>query len=296
MRKLHDHSDADDDHAGKASAGSADDLSVEADASAGHGDGHDSGQAGSASVREAAGETQAPAAGDAQPPAQAAQDGASDAQLHEYEVRLPAIVSALSLLLSPAPTYRHPPQVLPYKAPIGVLRIPAIGLSTRVVEGSMKMYNSANLFLPELDHGPAAYPANYLPWQKGTVVISGHRITHTHPFRDLGSVRLGESILVATRWGSFRYRIRQPPAKPGYVWNSYAVSTSPCTMARACAVFSAVKPDGRPRNAWVFTWHERSGHWLVLAACTPKGDDAFRLLVFAQMVSVAYGPLTLPVR
>jgi sortase (surface protein transpeptidase) len=219
---------------------------------------------------------------------------AADQDVRQHAVTWPAVLWALALLLHPTPAYNNAPQVLAAGTNVGSLSIPAIGEKTKVVQGSMKMYNSPDIFLPELDHGPAIYPANFLPWQQGTVVMSGHRITHTHPFRNLGNVRLGQMMTFTTRWGVFRYRIVPPPKGAGYRWNGYPVSTSPCVKRHACAVFSTVLPDGRPRNAWVFGWHRTDGHRLVLVACTPKGDDAFRLLVFARRVNASYGPLTLP--
>jgi sortase A len=166
---------------------------------------------------------------------------------------------------------------------MGKMKDPHIGLVTPMFEGPhpawnpQLMYESGNVFLPALDHGPAHYPGNAEPWQKGTVVFSGHRVTHTRPFNKLGNTRLGDVISLVTRWGTYRYRVIPPPKGHSYSRNAYAVRGSPCALRSACGIVWG-------GTGWFFRWH-KAGHWLVLLACAPPGDKQYRLAVFARRIS-----------
>ena len=169
-------------------------------------------------------------------------------------------------------------------AQLGTLRIPGIGLETSWYQGLWSKqdclamyYASQNSFLPELDHGPAHYPANAMPWQPGTVVLSGHRVTHTHPFLNLGNVRLGFLVELQTARGIFRYRVAPPPNSPSFLHGNWDTSGAPCVIFQACGVLSG-------NEGWELLWNFRSGHWLELLACTPPHTSTDRLVVFAKLV------------
>jgi hypothetical protein len=194
---------------------------------------------------------------------------------------LATIATAVSLLLA-----HGAPSVLPDGALEGTLQMPSNGISTQWFEGPWTkrdpqiMYHSGGIFLKELDHGPAHYPGNAEPWQKGTVVISGHRMTHTHPFRNLGNTQLGSSVTLSTPWGRFRYKVVEPPKGHSYAKpRGYATRGSPCSAKRACGVVWQ-------GAGWFFRWHAK-GHWLVLLACAPPWDKRYRLLVFLKLVSAS---------
>jgi len=94
---------------------------------------------------------------------------------------------ALAPLVLPPPT----------GAPIGILRIPSIGLDQVVVEG---------VGTAQLRSGPGHYPETPLPGEAGNVAIAGHRTTYAHPFYDLSDVRPGAAIDISTAQGQFLYR------------------------------------------------------------------------------------------
>jgi len=94
---------------------------------------------------------------------------------------------ALAPLVLPPPT----------GAPIGILRIPSIGLDQVVVEG---------VGTAQLRSGPGHYPETPLPGEAGNVAIAGHRTTYAHPFYDLSDVRPGAAIDISTTQGQFVYR------------------------------------------------------------------------------------------
>jgi sortase A len=80
--------------------------------------------------------------------------------------------------------------------PIGVIRIPVIGISQIVVEGTNT---------PDLRKGPGHYIGTPMPGQGGNASIAGHRTTYGHPFYNLDSVKVGDPIVVTTLQGIFVY-------------------------------------------------------------------------------------------
>jgi sortase A len=91
--------------------------------------------------------------------------------------------------------------------PIGRLEIPRIGLSVIVAEGDdEKTLKVAVGHLPDTP----------LPWQEGNTALAGHRDTF---FRPLRRIRAGDRIDLATRHGTFRYRVtRLNIVNPDELW------------------------------------------------------------------------------
>jgi sortase A len=82
--------------------------------------------------------------------------------------------------------------------PLGRLRVPVIGLSTVVVQGTGGT---------ELRSGPGHYPDTSLPGERGTVAIAGHRTTYGAPFRRVDDLERGDRIELAMPYGRFTYRV-----------------------------------------------------------------------------------------
>lgn len=79
------------------------------------------------------------------------------------------------------------------------MKIPKIGLDMVVVEG---------VSVPDLKEGPGHYPGTPLPGQDGNVVISGHRTTYLHPFRNLDQLSKGDPIYLESLRGiTYTYRV-----------------------------------------------------------------------------------------
>jgi sortase (surface protein transpeptidase) len=183
------------------------------------------------------------------------------------------VIAAATLVVSGAKA----PPVLPVGAKVGTIAVPSIGMRATFVEGSMEMYNGEKVYLPELTNGPAHYPANALPWQKGTVAIAGHRVSNTRPFFNLGKVRLGNVIWIRTRWGAYRYRVMPPPEGHAYVRKGPATATAPCAKRNACGIVW--------RGAGWFLRPSYNGRTdLVLSTCTPKSSSDWRIVVFAKRI------------
>ncbi len=83
---------------------------------------------------------------------------------------------------------------------IGEIEIPAISLSSFVVEGT----DTANL-----RKGPGHYPDTPLPGARGTVAIAGHRTTYGAPFRRLDELERGDRIVLDMPYGRFVYRVQR---------------------------------------------------------------------------------------
>jgi sortase A len=78
---------------------------------------------------------------------------------------------------------------------VGMIEIPAVGLATRVLEGS----NASTLRLA-VGH----IPGTALPGPTGNVGLAGHRDTF---FRSLRRIKVGDEIRLTTSAGTFKYRV-----------------------------------------------------------------------------------------
>ena len=127
-------------------------------------------------------------------------------------------------------------------AALGRLAIPRLGLNVVFRQGIKPGV---------LDRGPGHYPASALPGEPGTIGIAGHRVTHTHPFRELNTMRKNDRIVIT--WHGHRF-----------VYAVYRMRIVPQRQ----------------------TWPLRATRFqqLVLTACHPPRTDWFRLVVFARRV------------
>lgn len=85
-------------------------------------------------------------------------------------------------------------------SPVALLRIPSLGVSEIVVEGSRSADTTA---------GPGHVPASPLPGEPGTSVVVGHRTAYGGPFRRLDRLAPGDEVLATTAVGTFAYRVRE---------------------------------------------------------------------------------------
>jgi sortase A len=80
--------------------------------------------------------------------------------------------------------------------PVGEIRIPVIGVSQVVVEGTNT---------DDLRKGPGHYTGTPLPGEPGNSAIAGHRTTYGHPFYNLNVLKAGDPIVLTTIQGIFVY-------------------------------------------------------------------------------------------
>ncbi|HEX9531080.1 MAG TPA: class E sortase [Acidimicrobiales bacterium] len=69
---------------------------------------------------------------------------------------------------------------------IGTIQIPKIGLVADIYQG---------VTLRNIDNGPSHWPGTALPGEPGNAVLAGHRVTHTHPFRDIDQLVPGDKVI-----------------------------------------------------------------------------------------------------
>ena len=96
----------------------------------------------------------------------------------------PPLVLQRAAEIVPVPPPPEPPPPEPAPPPpvavdqrdtvIGRLEIPALGLDVALHQG---------IEMRVIDRGPSHWPGTALPGQPGNVVIAGHRVTNTRPFR-----------------------------------------------------------------------------------------------------------------
>jgi sortase A len=94
---------------------------------------------------------------------------------------------------------------------IGTITIPKIGLHHELYEG---------VSLTVLDVGPGHWPGTPMPGGAGNVVVGGHRVTHSHPFRDLDQLAPGDEVLFDMADGSYAtYRVTETViVNPDAMW------------------------------------------------------------------------------
>jgi sortase A len=79
---------------------------------------------------------------------------------------------------------------------LGHIAIPKIGLSVDMFEG---------VTLSTFDHGPGHWPGTALPGQVGNVVIGGHRVSHSRPFRYLDRLSPGDTVMFTINGATTTY-------------------------------------------------------------------------------------------
>ncbi|MGH9164671.1 MAG: class E sortase [Acidimicrobiales bacterium] len=120
---------------------------------------------------------------------------------------------------------------------IGTIEIPRIGLVHRVFHG---------ISLTSIDQGPSHWPGTAFPGQVGNAVFAGHRVTHSHPFRNIDQLQPGDEVI---------FNIRD-------VRSVYLVTGSEVVSPKALDI---VNPTPTP-TATIF-------------ACHPPGSAKFRYVV-----------------
>jgi sortase A len=117
--------------------------------------------------------------------------------------------------------------------PVGRLKMPSIGRSYVVVEGTD---------LGDLRKGPGHYPGTPLPGQRGTVAIAGHRTTYGAPFRSINKVKPGDEVTVVMPYGRFTYKVeRTRIVAPTAVWVTQRVSYDRLILSACHPLYSAAK-------------------------------------------------------
>jgi sortase A len=119
---------------------------------------------------------------------------------------------------------------------IGTIEIPKLGLRSTMGEG---------ISLRNIDRNPSHWPGTAMPGQRGNVVVAGHRVTHTRPFRHIDDLRPGDEVFFTV--GAARYRY--------VVTGSQVVTPSQTEIVNqtpdATATLFACHPPGSARYRYV---------------------------------------------
>lgn len=133
-------------------------------------------------------------------------------------------------------------------ATLGTIEVPRFGLAATLNEGMAKS---------SIDHGPAHWPGTALPGEAGNVVVAGHRVTKTAPFRAIAELRLDDEIVFTVEGRRSVYRVTQAGVvDPSELWIV----------------------DETPENV------------VTLFACHPPGSARYRFVVRAELEGPPFVP------
>ena len=142
---------------------------------------------------------------------------------------------------APKNPYQPEPHVV-----LGSIEIPKLGLHVPLNEG---------LSLVSIDRGPSHWPGSALPGgTTGNVVVAGHRVTHTRPFRHLDTLVPGDQIIFIVNG-----------VRSTYEMTGHEVVTPKRT--------DIATPTKEPTA--------------TLFACHPPGSARYRYVIFSKLVSTA---------
>jgi len=137
----------------------------------------------------------------------------------------------------PADSYAPEPVVQ-----LGTIEIPAIGLKHRLYQG---------VTLNNIDKGPSQWTGSALPGEMGNVVVAGHRVTHSQPFRRINELEPGDEVIFTVDARRTVYRVT------GHL-------------------------IVRPQDSWIAD--QTPDYTATLYACHPLGSMAERYVVRLEMV------------
>lgn len=98
----------------------------------------------------------------------------------------PTATEAATTVALPVPEAPPDEQAVEAAGELGRIEVPRLGLDLAFFEG---------VTLPTLDKGPGHWPGSALPGQVGNVVIAGHRVSHSRPFRHLDELVEGDEVV-----------------------------------------------------------------------------------------------------
>jgi sortase A len=116
---------------------------------------------------------------------------------------IPPVATTATVATTAAPVLPKPIAPPPENATepvtrIGGIAIPKLGLSTDLYEG---------ITLPTFDHGPGHWPGTAMPGDVGNVVVGGHRVSHSKPFRYLDKLSPGDDVVFTVDGTPYTYSV-----------------------------------------------------------------------------------------
>jgi LPXTG-site transpeptidase (sortase) family protein len=108
---------------------------------------------------------------------------------------------------------------------LGMIAIPRLDLEANLQEG---------IALASIDRGPGHWPGTAMPGQLGNLVVAGHRVTYTHPFRHLELLRAGDPVVFVTGHDVWTYETRGVVVVPANAVDIAAQSYAHTATLFAC--------------------------------------------------------------
>ncbi|MFE6700728.1 class E sortase [Streptomyces sp. NPDC057718] len=160
----------------------------------------------------------------------------------------------------PAPAARRNAPAPRWDQAYAVLRIPRIGLTAPVAEGTSKG--------GVLDRGYVGhYTRTAQAGQAGNFALAGHRNTHGEPFRRIDRLRSGDRITVETRDAVYTYTVGK-------------------RLARTAPSDSGVIAPVPRSNITTSAGYSAPGYYLTLTTCTPEFSSRYRLVVWGKLTAM----------
>jgi len=156
----------------------------------------------------------------------------------------PTTLPAEGPLSQPTPPPADPYAHVPVNQ-VGEVIIPKIGLDTPYYEG---------IWLTVIDVGPGHWPGTAQAGGWGNMVLAGHRVTHTHPFRYIDQLQPGDDIIVKVPTGTYTYKVTSS---------------------------QVVTPDA----LWIVD--QTPGRNITLFACHPPGSATYRYVVHGTLAGAS---------
>ncbi|NED07730.1 class E sortase [Streptomyces sp. SID6648] len=161
---------------------------------------------------------------------------------------------------APAPAARQNVPAPRWDQAYAVLRIPRIGLTAPVAEGTSKG--------GVLDRGYVGhYTRTAQAGQAGNFALAGHRNTHGEPFRRIDRLRSGDRITVETRDAVYTYTVGK-------------------RLARTAPSDSGVIAPVPRSNITPSVGYSEPGYYLTLTTCTPEFSSRYRLVVWGKLTAM----------
>ena len=114
------------------------------------------------------------------------------------EVRLQPVEAPLPPVLTKPIDVPADPYAPEEVVEIGTIEIPKLGVTQRLMRG---------VTLRNIDLGPSHWPGSAGPGQAGNMVVAGHRVTHSRPFRNIDQLAGGDEIVVTAQGRRATYRV-----------------------------------------------------------------------------------------
>jgi LPXTG-site transpeptidase (sortase) family protein len=120
---------------------------------------------------------------------------------------------------------------------VGRIKIPSVGLDVPYGEG---------VYAKALEKGPGHWPGTPLPGEVGNSVLSGHRNTHTQPFKELDRLHHGDKIVVSVGKGDpTTFRVDNTTIVPEAKFKDFVLRQPADPQTRQITLF-ACHPEGNP--------------------------------------------------